>query len=359
MLDPDGKHKAASVACEVDWTPQNNYAAKVLLAYLVSLDLTDPSTKNHQIGAHLLSTASFSVAQRLNALFLETLSPLGNPHSEAIPLLMQKLAESDSIEEELVKGALDSLDRLDELVKGLGPLMVRKSELGKYKDKIIAMNKAAESARHFLDDQHIARHVSRVQGIRDTLANYIDAMKDVANAYFHRIPSTHDYRKSRSFEAEINVPRSIDWKRASDKKVTMDRQPVDTHERVIKISATGKDSFNSMAGEVWIAWYHGIPGIVLDLMRNAVYATTQIADPWDQLSNDMADMWVRVDYGQKYVDLILANASNISSSVLFPKLKAHRWSPLVNVGGSVEPVDLVSNRVCIRVRIPYAAYLNS
>lgn len=348
------------VVCGDGWTSRNNYATKVLLAYLVSLKLTETSTEAHQIGARLLTTASFTVAQRLNALFLETLSPLGNPHSEAIPLLMEKLKESNNIEEDIVKGALDSLDRLDELVNDLGPLLVRKSEFGKYKDKINAMKKAAESARRVLDDQHVDYSTeNRAQGIRDALESYVDAMKDVANAYFHRIPSASAYRKSRTFETEINAPKPIDWKRACTGKRTFDNQPVETHDRVIKISITGEDRFNNMAGEVWIAWYQGIPGIVLDLMRNAVYATTPIVDPWDRTSNDKADMWVRVDYGQKYVDLILANASHISSTMLFQKLKAHRWSPLADVGGSVEPVDLASNTVGVRVRIPYAAYLNS
>jgi len=361
LLDLDAKRQAAKTVSEENWTTRNNYATKVLLSYLARLNLTDPETDAYQVGARLLSTAPLSQASRLRALFLETLSPLGNPHSEAIPLLLDELKLSSSIKNDLVQDALDSLDRLEELVEGLEKAFVRKGARREYEIAIVEWKAASELAMELLRQQRATSSLSERESIRVALGTYLDAIGKVASAYFYRIHSAADYYKNRGFETGTltQIIGQIEWGRASNGKKSGAGKPVGNHDRVIRISVTGEIDFDSNAEEVWIAWHQGIPGIVLDLMRNAVYASSQIVDPWDSSNEGKADMWVRVDYGKKFVDLTLANAGSIKPDDLLQASKSHRWPPIKEIGGSVDPVDVDINVVGVRIRIPYAAYLNS
>jgi len=100
---------------------------------------------------------------------------------------------------------------------------------------------------------------------------------------------------------------------------------------VISISVAGTVDFDENAGEVWIAWCQGIPEIVLDLIRNAVYASNTLPDPWNSMSKEKADMWLRVDYSRKYVLLTLANACHLKHNELRSSLKAYRWQALTDL----------------------------
>jgi len=362
LLDFDARRQAAKTVNEENWTTRNNYATKVLLSYLARSNLTDPETDAYQIGVRLLSTAPLSLASRLRALFLETLSPLGNPHSEAIPLLLDELQLPTTIKNELIQDVLDSLDRLEELVEGLEKaLLVRKDARGNYVVAIAKWKSASKVSMDLLGRQKMTRSSSDRESIRVALGNYLDAIRIVASAYFYRVRSAADYYKNRGFEtgALTQIIDRIDWRRASSGKESVAGKLVGDHDRVIRISATGEIDFDSNAGEVWIAWHQGIPGIVQDLMRNAVYATTQIDDPWDTADEKKADMWVRVDYGKKYVNLTLANACSMTSIDLRQVLKAHRWHFIIDIGGNVDPVEVDANVMGVLMRIPYAAYLTT
>src|SRR6185369_1570703 len=211
--------------------------------------------------------------------------------------------------------ALDSLDHLDDIVSGLERGLVRKKELDKFVIKAASMNKAAETVRELLAQKlKGAKSDDWRENAQKALEDYITSVKFVADAYFYRIPSAENYCNERVFETKAlyEVINKIVWKRASDRKLR-EGKPIDTHVRIVKVSMAGVINFDNKAGEIWIAWHHGIYSIVLDLLRNAVYATSQIADPWDTTQQDKADLWIKVDYDKESVILTLANASESNS----------------------------------------------
>ena len=361
LLDDDAKRQAAIAVNDENWTTRNNYATRVLLSYLAWLKLTNEESDAYKIGVRLLSTASLSMPSKLRSIFLETLSPLGNPHSEAIPVLIDELNQSSTIKSEMVQDALDSLNRLEDLIEGLDTALVRKDARGEYMAKLQKRKRVARVTTRLLERQQTTCSIIHRRCIRSILGTYLDAIRTAASAYFYRIQSAADYYKNMRFESGplAQIIARIDWKRASSGKVSANGTPVSDNDRVIRISVSGKIDFDNNAGEVWIAWNQDIPGILLDLMRNAVYATNQICDPWDSNNGEKADIWVRVDYGKRFVDLTLANAYCGTTNDVDLAIKKHRWAPIIDIGGSIELVDVSINNVLgVRVRIPYAAYLN-
>lgn len=361
LLDNEAKQRAATAVSEENWTTRNNYSARVLLSYLAWLKLTKSETDAFKIGARLLSTATLSVPSKLRVLFLETLSPLGNPHSEALPVLIDELNLPNSIKRESIQDAIDSLDRLEDLIGGLDMALVRKNARGDYLVALEFRERLARVARLQLERKKNARTSVHRRSIRFVLNCYLEAIRTIADAYFYRVRSATEYYKIRELEFGVlsRIIDRIDWKRASNNKTAASGVPLNDRDRVIYVSASGNIDFDSNAGEVWIPWYQGIPGVLLDLMRNAAYATQQITDPWNSLNTDKADMWIRVDYGKKSVDITLANACNIVADDCRRALKTHRWIPITDIGGDVDPIDIAANVLGVRVRIPYAAYLNS
>ncbi|MCL5238086.1 MAG: phosphoribosyltransferase [Nitrospirae bacterium] len=360
LLDTTAKRQAANAVIEYE-KEKLNYVTKVLLAYLTSEELISQDSIAYKIGKRLLSTASWSLSQRLTAWFLEHLSPRGNAHSEAIPLLIDDLAQASTINDVRIKDALDSLDHLADIVDGLESVLVRKEASDTFGDKTAAMKKNAEMVRELITRSSSDRlQAGWRENTKHALETYVASMKAVADAFFHRIPLTKEYWRDRTFETKAltQIIKRIEWKGASDGKVC-NGNFVESRKRSIKFSLSGALNFDSSSGEVWITWHRGIAGIVLDLLRNAVYSTSVIIDPWDPGRQEYADLWVRVDYETKAVTMIFTNASACNSTTVLPKLKKHRWSHLTAIGGSVEPIDLTDKILGIRISIPYAAYLGA
>lgn len=361
MLNGEAKRQAVKAVGEAGWTPRRNYSCRVLLAYLAKSDLLDIETEAYKIGTRLLSTAQLSLASRLRALFLETLSPLGNPHSEAIPSLFDQLKCSGQLNTESVQNALDSLEHLEDLVQGLDRSLVRKDARTAYEASMKKWKDQSGYAMDLLRQGQTAPDSVDLGDVSVALENYLAAVKAVASAYFHQIHSAPDYYRNHNFETVVlnKIITGIEWERASKGKFSAAGNPLACHRRIVQISPFGDLDFDCNAGEIWITWYQGIPGILLDLVRNAVYATEQITDPWDPASEDKADMWIRVDYRKKCVELTLANACSLDANSLGDILKSHRWYQIAEIGGSVSPLAINTNVVALRVSIPYAAYLSA
>jgi len=361
MLNGDAKSQAVKAVGDAAWTTRHNYSSRVLLAYLAKSELLDKQTESYRIGIRLLSTAQLSLASRLSALFLETLSPLGNPHSEAIPSLLEQLKGSGQLNSESVQNALDSLGHLEDLILGLDRSLVRKDARSIDETSMNDWKSYSGYAMELLRQWRQAQESVGLGNVSVALENYLAAVKIVASAYFHQIHSAPDYYRNRTFETVVlrKIISDVDWTKASEGKSSSAGDPIENYRRVIQLSSAGDLDFDCNAGEIWITWYHGIPGVLLDLMRNAVYAAEQIADPWDPASEELADMWIRVDYRKKCVELTLANASGIDVNCLGADLKSHRWFQIVEIGGTVSTMSIKRNVVALRVSIPYAAYLST
>jgi len=190
--------------------------------------------------------------------------------------------------------------------------------------------------------------------VKTALLAYLESTKSLAESCFHRIPSAKVYYKDRTFETKAlyRIICRIDWNMASDEK------EVEKRDRTIDFSLSGVLDFDPNAEEVWIPWHRDVAEIVTDLLRNAVYSKRLITDPWFCQASKSADMWVRVDYRNRFVEMTLANASNWDANELSSRLKEYRWSSLLDIGGKVEPVRLSQNDLIgVRVKLPYAAYM--
>lgn len=358
QLTPSAKRQVVASVDFDRWTANQNYAIKILLAYLVQSGLLEQNTDAYAIGERLLSTAPLTHSEKLRAVFLETLSPHGNPHSEALPILLEELRTKGNVEQQgLVRNALDSLDRMEELMDGLERLLVRKDARLGYADKLQSWKRTSGAVSGLLKDYSD----DKAARIVDELDRYLKETRSLAAAYFHCIGPVENYCERRSFEKEVlsKIIEGIDWKRASARKWTHVGSPIGSHKREVRVTPTGRINFGPKAIEVWIAWYQGIPGIVLDLIRNAVYASQAIADPWNPTSNELADMWIRIDYDPREISLTLINKSDVTETGMGLHLNAERWSALKGIGGAVEPIEVEHGMIGMRVRIPYAAYLTT
>lgn len=364
MLNNEAKKKAAKCCVdETRGTPRHNYSFRVLLSYLSKSDLLDPKTEAYKIGSRLLSTAQLPLASRLSAIFLETLSPMGNPHSEAIPSLLDKLAESNNLDTESIQDAHDSLGHLEDLIKGLDRSFVRKDAREVYRASMNDWDIKSKRVMELLGRARDKPDTVNVDEVKSALEQYLAAVKVVTSAYFFQIHSAPNYYRELGFEALLQekIINRVDWNRASKDKKSTEGTALSTYNRVIRISPTGEFGFDRNAGEVWIAWHQGIPGVLIDLVRNAVYAYETISDPWDPTSKQKADMWIRVDYRQKCVELRLSNACLHDIEQLDSSLKKYRWHPITEIGGKVDVCqqDGTNNVVTMLVSIPYAAYLDA
>lgn len=357
LLDIDGRRRALAPVADKRWNPEIHYSVKVLLAYLAHLDLTYPGTEAHRIGSRLLSTVQLSLASRLRTLFLETLSPLGNPHSETIPLLQENLQSTEPIKSHLVRDASDSLDRLADLFRGLDKGVVRKDARQSFKTALAHCEEHHASVKSLI--HQCGASAENRACAREALTHYLEAVRAVTASCFYRISSAPDYFRSSGFENDVlrkQIIENIDWSKASSGKTLHGGTPIEARKRVVNISSAGAMEFDMSASEVWVAWCQGIPGIVVDLIRNAVYAPYKLVDPWSNISHEKADMWLRVDYCPQYLELKLANACELSAAFVKPRLK-DRWQPLLDVGGEVDVGDMNPDVLAIRLRIPYAPYL--
>lgn len=361
LLDRKAKCKAAKMVQEDDWALASNYVTNILLAYLVSDSLIDHDTVAYKKGKRLLSSASWPLSQRFNEWFLETLSPHGNAHSQAIPKLIDDLKQATEITDMKIRDAFDSLEHLSDLINGLDAIQVRRDVATAFKEKKATMSKAADEVKCLLHKKlsNLVFEGWR-QSTKDALETYMVNMKSVADDYFHRIPSVQEYWCTMSFETNAlsYIINSIDWKMASSDKYC-DGNKVSERKRKIEITHSNVIGFDSNAVEIWIPWHHGITHIVGDLLQNAVYSKNEIHDPWSRVPDILADLWIRVDYNKESLLLIMANASSCTSDAVYENLqkKKHRWTYLMELGGGIEPVNIPQQYVAgIQLRIPYAGY---
>lgn len=269
LLDEKSKKDSAEIVNEEGWRQRSNYVTKILQAYFVSEKLIKEGSEAYKIGKRLLTTASLSLAQRFNALFLETLSPLGNAHSEAIPFLVNELANGTLINDEWINDAMDSLDFLVEICNNLDPNLVRDGEKESYYNKLNDMKTSYDNARQKLvEGIEKGKDEKWYLDTKSILLDFLANMKALAEFFFHRIPLAEEYYKDKTFETNVlsQTINRIDWEYASaGKSVCKDK-------RIIKFDLSGKTAFDCNAKEVWIPWHRFIARIVENLLKNAVYA---------------------------------------------------------------------------------------
>lgn len=354
MLDEKSKKESAGIVNEKGWRQRSNYVTKILQAYFVSEKLIKEGSEAYKIGKRLLTTASLSLAQRFNAMFLETLSPIDNAHSEAIPFLVNELINGTLSNDEWINDAMDSLDFLVEICNNLDPNLVRNGEKESYYNKLnntkISCNKARQKLVEGIEK---GKDETWRQDTKSILLDFLANMKALAAFFFHRIPLADEYYKDKTFETNVlsQTINRIDWEKASAGK------PVYKDKRIIKFDLLGKIDFDCNAKEVWIPWHRYIAGIVVNLLKNAVYAQNKITNPWNSYGNELADIWVHVDYRKELLELTLANASTCDHKYIFSKMKKQRWTYLIDLGGEINTIALPKNIIGIQVKIPYAAYL--
>lgn len=355
LEDNESKIKAINKFNESNWVPTSNYVIKVLLAFLTSHRLIAENSDSYKIGKSLLSTSTWDLAERLNHWYLKIFSPRGYAHSGAIPSLVIELKKSTSIKDSLIYEAMDSLDFLSDIISGLGREYTRGEEYDMYLNKSEKIKDVTLQVQKLLSEGISENKIDNWRSkAKDALDIYISAVKSSADAFFFRITSIENYNSSMTFETDIlnKMVYRINWRTACESK------EVNQNDRTIIISGSGKINFDNKAEEVWIVWHRFIYEIVLNSLRNAVYANGKIRDPWYHGNDQEADLWIRVDYEQKSLELTLANASKDKIQKIDEKLKKDRWSYLNDLGGKIELIQIDLDVVGIKINIPYAGYLD-
>ena len=360
LLDKEARKQVAKTVTHTSWDNRLNYISKILIAYFVAEYLIDQTCYSYKTGKSLLNTQTWSISHRFNSWYLETLSPKGNAHSETIPLLLDELSQPITIGVDRLKDAMDSIDFLSDIISSFEIPLVRKEISGSFAEKIETLEQYVQRIKKLINAKLKNHSIDNWKHLtKEALGEYIIAMKMIAEAFFHRIPSAKEYYKNRTFESDslTQIIDRIDWEKASANKF-INGKPVSNENRIIEFSNAGGLNFERHSEEVWIPWHRFIAGIVMDLFRNTVYASDQIQDPWDGTNNSSAHLWIKVDYLPKNIEISLINKSYYNSEKIFSKLKTHRWIYLKELGGLIEPVaSQDSNLICLKIIIPYAAHL--
>jgi hypothetical protein len=354
LLSEINKKDLASIVETSEWRNRSNYCTKIILAYLVSENQLLPSSYPYKVGKSILSTASWPIGRKLNDWFLGTKSPRGNSHSEAIPLLVDRLNNGFKTKWLEHRDAIDSLDHFQDILDGLSRGLVRKDVTAKFKNLTLEIETTIASAKHLLIKKEKTK--SDYNSILLSLESFITQTKKVANGFFHIIHRPTEYHNEQSFEKVLEIlVSSINWENAFSGKTTCERR---VEQCSIEISATGREDFDRFAREVWILWHRNTTWVVRDLLKNAVYAIDTITDPWDSESERVADLWLQVNYSKHFVQIVFANKANPISRPSFSKLKSHRWDQLIELGGMVEKYDHEDLSIFgISVQIPYAGHI--
>jgi hypothetical protein len=359
-IPESGRMEAMRCFLEPDWSFEGHLVTQILLAYLVNEHLLSPGTEAYDIGEKLLSTRALSLANCMRALFLETHSSQGYAHYGWLPKLIAVLQSGGDATKKKIEYAAESLERLAELIAGLPPYLVRYGERTGVGFSMTHFLQSAKSVRNLLSEEVSGKkEVGWAQETLKRLKELVNAVDGIADGYFFRINSVADYYDfwQATFENRILRPLidGIDWMEICRGK------NVRTREYVIHISKRGKKLSPEYATCVWIVWTQTIATIVYDLLVNAVYAKAPIRDPDSIGENNVADMWLLIDYDQKGIHLSFANQTNRDRREVFTELAGkRRWEDLRELGGKVELDE--SDRANpqffrLRLSIPYAAYL--
>ena len=342
---------------------------QILLAYLITQDLADVNNDMFHAGARLLTTRHSDIATKLRSLFRETVTPLGNIHSEPIPDILNKLEGGVPPNPELWSNALNSLAKLRDIIMELG-LDLAASDNGSYKDKcskLVRSLQCAETAivknmNHREHDQSESLITINTEA-KDCLQQAQSNLNEVADCYFYRINLDEERNPDKGHKVEEfieelrNTWEEIIWADVCKaKKVSV----IPT----IKLSSTAGMS-NKFDGIklTWLLWHAPLQMLIRDLLMNATHPASKITDPWDKSNADEAHMWVHVGFTPQAAIISIANGDTDPASV-FEKVKKGsqnktRWDILTDLGGKIDyDVPLSQKEIlAIQVYIPYAPYL--
>lgn len=336
---------------------------QILIAYFVSQRLLDWSDDTCYSGIRLLSTRHRHVADKLRALFRETVSASGDIHSEPIPRLKETLDSSEPVpSESAVWSALASIASLRDIMNELGADMATRDGGKSYVDRrnelFAALDKAELPLKQFLD-----RNEFDVSSARDLLNEVMQCLNSIADCYFYRIPPD-EVPKGHSFESRLSViwTSHIDWKAVCESKGI--RDPISSAD--IRLSTdSGSNSDFGNARWVWIPWTKSIQAIVRDLLMNSVYRHHPVADPWAPGVNTAAT-WIHVRFEQQSVCISIANSCSQNREKIFGEVMEKskgktRWDQTEELGGSIHLGDIrqvgSDDILVITLRLPYAPFL--
>ncbi|TXG77070.1 hypothetical protein E6Q11_03400 [Candidatus Dojkabacteria bacterium] len=347
-----------------EWTMASNECCRTLLAYFTKSGLLRDTSEAYKVGKRLLSAEQLPLASRLREIYSETLSPLGNPHSEAIPSLRSDIKDGKDISERKFQNAIESLLHLEDLVGGIDRSLVRKDALPSYDNDLAQWRAHSDAAKILMMQAKNLQDKAQFPEIYDAIDLYLKSIRAVASAYFHIM-----FRLKHEAPGPVlaktlkdQIISKIDWQQA-----VVGKSQINDSRRVVQVSSNIGTEFHPSAYEAWFAWYEGITQALIFLVQNAIYASHEIPDPWNNLSDDKAHMWVKIDFKCDTLTITFANShlDKTNSEEIWQSMskKKNRWSAIEDIGGAVRPESgsLQTSRqiMAIEISIPYAGFMES
>lgn len=343
---------------------------QILMAYLITQELADVNDDMFHAGARLLTTRHSDIATKLRSLFRETVTPLGNIHSEPIPDILNKLEGGVTPNPELWSNALNSLAKLRDIIKELG-LDLAASDNGSYKDKCSKLMQSLQCAESAIEKNMNPREHDQSESLitinteaKDCLQQAQLNLNEVADCYFYRINLDEEHNPDKGHKAEefVKVLSSI-W----DGKINWEevcKAKKISFAPTIKLSSTSGMS-NKFDGIklTWLLWHAPLQMMIRDLLMNATHPASKIPDPWDKNNAGEAHMWVHVGFTPQAAIISIANGATDPASayeeIKKGSQKKTRWDILTDLGGKIDYEVPLSQKeiLAIQVHIPYAPYL--
>ena len=335
----------------------------IFLAYVMSnnISLKEYGFPNFVRAQRIIIEKYNDIASLYDTFHFEINSEFGRSHTK--PLV--KFIESEPIALDIkLTDVLDSLLKLRDIIKSLDPDIVRPTLAGgaseepfiKFRQQLYGMSDFAYKVIHDLRGakDKDAQHTDQAKLlIRNLLADF----NKLHDRLFFRLNISHmNEGKGRDFEDNIEKLVSDispdDWqKMVSDKK---NASRFEKKRPVCIVSRSGKRFPDKARKEAWVIWDNKVVEVVMDLIKNVLHSSHSIKDPWGNNRQDIADMWIKVDYESNCLLIELANASDVTVDVLKGNGVGGRyWWHIEELSGSITYEQGIESVVFTKVLLPY------
>lgn len=351
-----------------------NTDLEILQAFLIHTKAVKNEDGIFDAGERLLSAGASSLFERYNKFHRELIDYSGNLHSCPLPRLSQWLPP---VSRKRLMTASDSADKLIDLVASFEADLPHhgSSKWVEAKAKLIetaaCLKRCIDQVIGAAGDQEV---FSRETAVVSAVDEVVTSAKAIHQFFFFDIQMNHI--EERALE-ELGLRPLIEdtvhqWEKGVDchdekngdfLRFAFSREPV--------LSLSGKPA------SLWVLWDSRIVTILTDLATNGLVRksvsnaegkstnrwSSPCQDPWNPQSTRMARLWVKVDYRDQAIHILLANSSSDSAEIIGEELRKKakaRWAHLYEVGGKILPPKVIPNHesvVVIEIQLPYAGRL--
>ena len=335
-----------------------NTDISIIIAYIIHLfpdftHLNRPGIK----GSQRLLKQNVDISNLYHCLHLETYSKQGRAHVSPLNKFIDEPFTEKIV---LIKQALNSIDHLKYLIAKINFVHLRTSE-----DDNKTSKEFLKEIDNKLNDVYQAVEVLKGQNLRETVdyaktmvKQLITCLDQLHDKLFFRLSIAGINRDgSRPFDETelIKIPNNYPKDKLKNMREEAGKDPYSAE--MLRLSISGAPFPEEDRDEIWVIWDDRVKKIVDYLVMNVRHSNDATKDYWN-CNEDLAHMWMRIEYDRDFLTILLANSSSSKANFVINSTKSKgRFLRLEDLGGGVTYEDDNIDGVFIlltKIRIPYA-----